>query len=157
MQRDSARFIDVEPHPASRVARIGKPFQHGRLSHAQIERDRGPIGSRGERKPRDRSSGNYLEKKFRMAAFLAFVFERKIVFVRSDRPASGRRMNIRTNCVRTVPRKAMRVVRWPARITSLPLSSRSAQGQISFGYSSESQRNRRQETTVRRFRSENLN
>ena len=64
VQRGPVRSIDVEPHPASSATRIGKLFQHGRLSLAQIsKRDRSPIGSRRERKPRDRSSGNYFEKK----------------------------------------------------------------------------------------------
>ena len=95
VQRGPVRSIDVEPHPASSATRIGKLFQHGRLSLAQIERNRSPIGSRRERKPRDRSSGNYFEKKLYGTAFFAFVFKRKIVFVRSDRPTPDRRMNIR--------------------------------------------------------------
>ena len=84
VQQGPVRSIDVEPHPASSATRIGKLFQHGRLSLAQIERNRSPIGSRRERKPRDRSSGNYFEKKLYGTAFFAFVFKRKIVFVRSD-------------------------------------------------------------------------
>ena len=52
VQRGPVRSIDVERHPASSATRIGKLFQHGRLSLAQIERNRSPIGSRRERKPR---------------------------------------------------------------------------------------------------------
>ena len=82
VQQGPVRSIDVEPHPASSATRIGKLFQHGRLSLAQIERNRSPIGSRRERKPRDRSSGNYFEKKLYGTAFFAFVFKRKIVIAR---------------------------------------------------------------------------
>lgn len=39
VQRGPVRSIDVEPHPASSATRIGKLFQHGRLSLAQIERN----------------------------------------------------------------------------------------------------------------------